>query len=140
MFGEIGYQITDRWDITLGARYYDFTFDTLSDQDTPLFNTVFGGAGPDEINLVLQPTTLDDSGSLFKFNTSYRFNDDVLGYFTISEGYRFGAANGIAACPNPLPAESDRLRAARRVSVLPRHDDELRDRPAQPVGRRPPDA
>jgi iron complex outermembrane recepter protein len=69
-----------------------------------LFNTIANGAGPDEINLELQPTTLDDSGTLFKFNTSYRFNDDALGYFTISEGYRFGAGNGIAPCPNPLPA------------------------------------
>ena len=103
LFGEIGYQITDRWDIVFGARYYDFGYDTLSDADTPLFNTVAGGAGPDEINLVLEPTTLDDSGSLFKFNTSYRFSDDAMGYFTISEGYRFGAGNGIAACPDPLP-------------------------------------
>jgi iron complex outermembrane receptor protein len=102
LFGEIGYQITDRWDIVLGARYYDFSFDTLSDQDTPLYNTVFGGAGPDEINLNLNATTLDDSGTLLKFNTSYRFNDDVLGYFTISEGYRFGAANGIGACETPI--------------------------------------
>jgi outer membrane receptor protein involved in Fe transport len=101
LFGEIAFQITDRWDISLGARYYDFSFDTLGDQDTPLANTVFFGAGPDEINLDLQATTLDDSGSLFKFNTSYRFSEDVLGYFTISEGYRFGAANGIAPCdPN----------------------------------------
>jgi outer membrane receptor protein involved in Fe transport len=89
--------------VVLGARYYDYSLDTLSDQDTPLYNTVFQGAGPDEINLNLNATTLDDSGSLFKFNTSYRFTDDVLGYFTISEGYRFGAANGIAACGNPLP-------------------------------------
>jgi iron complex outermembrane receptor protein len=103
LFGEIGYQITDRWDIVVGARYYDFSFDTLSDQDTPLFNTVFLGAGPEEINLDLQATTLNDSGSLFKFNTSYRFSDDALGYFTISEGYRFGAGNGIAACPDPIP-------------------------------------
>jgi outer membrane receptor protein involved in Fe transport len=103
LFGEIGYQITDRWDVAFGARYYDFTFDTLSDQDTPLFNTVVLGAGPDEINLVLEPTTLEDSGTLFKLNTSYRFSDDAMGYFTISEGYRFGAANGVAACPDPLP-------------------------------------
>lgn len=102
LFGEIGYQITDKWDIVLGARYYDYSLDTLSDQDTPLYNTVFFGAGPDDINLELNPTTLDDSGTLFKFNTSYRFNDDVLGYFTISEGYRFGAANGIAACDVPI--------------------------------------
>ena len=107
LFGEIGYQITDRWDVVLGARYYDFSLDTLGDQDTPLYNTVFGGAGPDEINLDLQATTLDDSGSLFKFNTSYRFSDDAMGYFTISEGYRFGAANGVAACEDPLPPSSD---------------------------------
>jgi iron complex outermembrane receptor protein len=107
LFGEIGYQLTENWDVVLGARYYDFSFDTLSDQDTPLFNTVFYGAGPNEINLNLQATTLDDSGSLFKLNTSYRFNDDVLGYFTVSEGYRFGAANGIAACEDPLPPSSD---------------------------------
>jgi iron complex outermembrane receptor protein len=102
-YGEISFQLTDRWDVTFGARYYDFTFDTLSGQDTPLFNTVIGGAPPDAIDVDLQPTTLDDSGTLFKFNTSYRFSDDALGYFTISEGYRFGAANGIAACPDPLP-------------------------------------
>jgi outer membrane receptor protein involved in Fe transport len=107
VFGEIGFQITDRWDMTFGARYYDFSFDTLGDQDTPLFNTVGNGAPPDSINFDLQATTLDDSGSLFKFNTSYRFNDDVLGYFTISEGYRFGAANGIAACEDPLPPSSN---------------------------------
>jgi iron complex outermembrane receptor protein len=101
LFGEIGFAITDRWDVTFGARYYDFSFDTLSDQDLPLYNTIFEGAGPDEINLVLQQTTLDDSGTLFKFNTSYRFSDDALGYFTVSEGYRFGAANGIAPCDNP---------------------------------------
>lgn len=105
LFGEIGYQITDRWNITLGARYYDFTYDTLSDVDFPLANTIFGGAGPDEINLELEPTTLDDSGTLFKFNTSYQFNEDVLGYFTVSEGYRFGSANGVAACPDPLPPQ-----------------------------------
>jgi hypothetical protein len=36
-------------------------------------NTVFGGGGPYEINLDLNATTLYDCGSLFKFNTSYRF-------------------------------------------------------------------
>jgi iron complex outermembrane recepter protein len=103
LFGEIGYQITDRWDVTFGARYYDFSFDTLSDQDFPLGNTVFFGAGPDEINLVLEPTTLDDSGSLLKINTAYRFTDDAMGYFTISEGYRFGASNGIPVCDPNAP-------------------------------------
>jgi iron complex outermembrane receptor protein len=101
LFGEIGYQITDRWDVVLGARYYDYEYLASSAQDFPLANTVFGGAGPDEINLELEPVGQDDSGSLFKINTSYRFNDNVLGYATISEGYRIGASNGIDLCETP---------------------------------------
>jgi outer membrane receptor protein involved in Fe transport len=99
LFGELGYAITDRWNITVGARYYDYSFTALSAQDLPLANTIFGGAPPDEIVLDLSdPATQDDSGSLFKFNTSYQFTDDVMGYFTISEGYRIGASNGIPLC------------------------------------------
>jgi iron complex outermembrane receptor protein len=109
VFGELGYQITDRWDVTVGARYYDFGFDTLSAQDTPLYNTLANGAGPDEVDLDLQATTLDDSGTLFKFNTSYRFTDDILGYFTVSEGYRFGAANGIALCDPQQPEDEQNI-------------------------------
>ena len=101
LFGEITLDATDRWQITLGARYYEYEFVATSAQDFPLLNTVFFGAGPDEINLVLEPAGQGDSGSLFKFNTSYRFTDDVLGYLTISEGYRIGASNGIPLCETP---------------------------------------
>jgi outer membrane receptor protein involved in Fe transport len=101
LYGEIAFDVTDRWQITLGARYYDYDFVATSAQDLPLLNTVFGGAGPDEINLVLEPAGQDDTGSLLKFNTSYRFTDDVMGYATISEGYRFGASNGIPLCSIP---------------------------------------
>src|SRR6478752_107933 len=27
-----------------------------------------------------------------------------MGYLTVSEGYRIGASNGVAPCPDPLPA------------------------------------
>jgi outer membrane receptor protein involved in Fe transport len=102
VFGEIGIDITDRWQVTLGARYYDYTYETLSDSETPLLNTTYYGTlSPDETGLVLEPNAQADSGSLFKFNTSYRFSDAAMGYVTISEGYRFGASNGIAACDVP---------------------------------------
>lgn len=103
IFGEIGYEFTDRWQVTVGARFYDYDLDTQDAVDFPLFNSVFGGAGPDEINLDFQQGGQSDSGNLFKFNTSYRFSDEVLGYFTISEGYRIGNSNGVAPCPDPLP-------------------------------------
>ena len=101
LYGELSFDATDRWQITLGARYYDYDYLASSAQDLPLANTVFGGAPPDEINLVLDPHGQKDSGSLFKLNTSYRFTDDMMGYVTISEGYRIGASNGIDLCAVP---------------------------------------
>ena len=98
LYGEVSFDVTDRWQITVGARYYDYSYEALSAQDLPLANTVFGGAPPDAIDLNFEPAGQDDSGSLFKFNTAYRFSDDALGYFTISEGYRIGASNGVALC------------------------------------------
>jgi iron complex outermembrane receptor protein len=103
LFGEIGYQITDQWRVTLGGRFYDYEFTTRAGFDTPLFNTYFG-AGPDEINVVLSPKSQKADGTLFKLNTAYDFSDEVMGYVTISEGYRIGASNGIAACPDPVPS------------------------------------
>jgi iron complex outermembrane recepter protein len=103
LFGELGFDITDRWQVTVGARYYDYTFDTLSDATTPLFLTFVGDIGPTEIPIDLQAEGQKDSGTLFKLNTSLQFTNTVMGYVTISEGYRIGASNGIAPCPNPLP-------------------------------------
>jgi outer membrane receptor protein involved in Fe transport len=102
-YGELGYEITDQWQITVGARWYDYDLDTRDAIDLPLFNSIFGDAGPNDINLDFQRGGQSDSGSLFKFNTSYQFTDDLMGYFTVSEGYRIGNSNGVAPCPDPLP-------------------------------------
>ena len=103
IFGEYSYQISDQWEVTIGGRYYSYDLETDSAVDFPLFNTVFDGAAPDAITLDFQSDSLDDSGDLFKFNLAYQVNEDILTYFTISEGYRFGAKNGVAPCPVPLP-------------------------------------
>ncbi len=99
LYGEIGYSVTDRLELTVGARYYDYSYESSSATDLPLANTVFNGAPPDAIELDFSdPAVQDESGTLFKFNAAYRFSDDALGYFTISEGYRIGASNGIPLC------------------------------------------
>ena len=41
----------------------------------------------------------EDDGWLYKFNTSWSPNDDLLLYLTVSEGYRIGNSNGLAPCP-----------------------------------------
>ncbi len=104
LFGEIGFDITDKWQATLGGRYYDYTLNLLSGAATPLFNTTYlGSLPPAEIGISLDPNSQQDSGSLYKLNTSYHFKPDLLGYVTISEGYRIGSSNGVAPCPDPLP-------------------------------------
>jgi outer membrane receptor protein involved in Fe transport len=103
-FGEVSYDITPAWTVTVGARNYDYTFRSASDQDFPLLFTGLGIYGPDETNLVLQEASQSDDGWLYKFNTSYRVNDDILLYATVSEGFRIGNSNGLAPCPpfNPM--------------------------------------
>jgi iron complex outermembrane recepter protein len=99
IFGEFTYAIDEQWDVTLGFRRYQYDVKSTSAIDLPLFYTVFDGRASDSIELDFSTEEADESGNLFKFNTSYQFSSDVLGYFTVSEGFRIGGANGVAACP-----------------------------------------
>lgn len=99
IFGELNYQITEQLDITLGARFYKYKSTYAADNDFPLLNTHYNGAGPNDIDVELVDETVEDDGNLFKFNISYQFTPDVLTYATISEGFRLGGSNGIALCP-----------------------------------------
>lgn len=118
LFGEIGYDITDKWSVTVGGRYYQYDLESFSDVDFPLFDPGFLPVGVSSLESSLrsdfaagspngtQRTGQSDEGTLFKFNTSYQFTDDMLGYFTVSEGYRIGNQNGIAVCPDYDPTNN----------------------------------
>jgi iron complex outermembrane recepter protein len=97
-FGEVGYEITDKWQVTVGGRWYKYDLGMASGYDLPQLQTWFGGAPPDAINLALTPYAQSDSGSLYKINTSYHFTNALMGYVTISEGFRIGGSNGVPAC------------------------------------------
>lgn len=111
VFGEIGYDLTDKWTVTVGGRYYQYDLESYSDVDFPLFDPTFVAVGVDALQGSLisdfaagspngtERTGQSDEGTLFKFNTSYQFTDDILGYLTVSEGYRIGDQNGVAQCP-----------------------------------------
>ncbi|MAT92565.1 MAG: TonB-dependent receptor [Halioglobus sp.] len=98
IFGELGYQLTDAWQVTVGARWFDYKDDASLGVAFPLADTVFGGAPPDSILLNPDKVKEDYDDVIYKFNTSYDFNDDVMGYGTISEGYRIGGLNLLEIC------------------------------------------
>ena len=119
IFGEITYNVTDKLTLMAGARIYDYEVNSSSAIDLPLYNTLFDDYAADEVNLDFQSTpTAADDGNLLKINASYQFSDDVMAYATISEGFRVGGSNGVAACPEDI-ADSE----VQNVCALP--DEEL---------------
>ena len=111
VFGELGYDITDNWDITVGARFYDYTFQTGNVTFFPIVEAVFDGLPANELsqpfaldavdgNVALDPTALqEDNGTLFKINSSYKFGGGNTVYATFSQGYRLGGKNAGGDCP-----------------------------------------
>ena len=99
IFGELNYEVNEALTLTVGTRFYDYDVKSNSAVDLPLYNSVFGGAPSDQINLNYRETSAGEDGNLLKFNASYKFNPDVMGYVTVSEGFRLGGANGVGACP-----------------------------------------
>ena len=102
IFGELSYQVTDDWDITLGARRYWYEVSASSAVDLPLYYTVFGDREPDSLEFDFDTVENSNDGDLLKINTSYKINDDILAYVTVSEGFRIGGANDVAACPSNI--------------------------------------
>jgi outer membrane receptor protein involved in Fe transport len=101
LFGEIGFDITDKWQITAGGRYFKYNLQVSSSVDFPLFDPGFVAEGLKSIKTRPFDPTLgqSDNGTLFKINTSYHVTDDALLYATVSEGYRIGGSNGGGPCP-----------------------------------------
>ena len=102
IFGEATYKATEKLSLTAGVRFYDYKVTSAIGFDTPLLNTMYFGAGPDDIFIDLQNVSVNDSGNTFKFNANYKFDEDVMLYGTVSEGYRIGGSNGVTPCPDNI--------------------------------------
>lgn len=87
-FGEMSYDLTDKWSITGGARWFEFDRDMFD-----LYQIPFGlpaQSDPDANGLTSKAT---DSDTSFKFSTAYHFNPDVMVYALFSQGFRLGGQN-----------------------------------------------
>ncbi|MDH3644460.1 MAG: TonB-dependent receptor [Gammaproteobacteria bacterium] len=98
LFGELSWNISDAWQVTFGARVFSQELKGTSGIPLPFASRTieffyYGTATDDFLLGGINPTTNDDDDNVFKFNTSYRFNDQTLGFFTYSQGFRSGGAN-----------------------------------------------
>ena len=83
-FGELSYDITEQFELTVGARRFDYeksTFETRDNGD--------GAAGL----IIVDSPKFDETGTVFRVNLSYDFNEDALVYGQFSEGFRLGNTN-----------------------------------------------
>lgn len=99
IFGEGTYRIVPEWQVTAGARWFNYTSDIAGRAVIPLL-----GVDP------ISPYDADaaggsakKSGWVWKFNTSYEFTPDIMIYATYSKGYRIGGPNAVAPCVILLP-------------------------------------
>ncbi|MEO5587897.1 MAG: TonB-dependent receptor [Novosphingobium sp.] len=106
VFGEGTFRVTPQWQLTAGARYFQYTSEIKGVATTPLL-----GDDPTtpEVENTVSPYDLvpgggsaKKSGWVWKFNTSYNFTPDLMIYATYSKGYRIGGPNAVAPCVLPL--------------------------------------
>jgi outer membrane receptor protein involved in Fe transport len=102
IFGELSFDLTDKWTVTAGARWFEYERDTSELRETPAGYPVgndFEGGG-------VVASQGKDSDTVLKFSTQYRFSDTKMVYALYSEGFRLGGNNAErAAEAGILPLE-----------------------------------
>jgi iron complex outermembrane recepter protein len=88
LFGELTYQITPQWRVMAGGRV--FNYEDVSER------TLIDYSG-DFISETIKTTAEDEAVSYFRFNTAYDITENLLVYFTASQGFRRGGANPFRA-------------------------------------------
>jgi outer membrane receptor protein involved in Fe transport len=116
VFGELSFDLTDRFSLTLGARWYDIEVDFEGSANSSFCNIELFGTGFTDnqcagtnISAKYAPggnpagvTSATTDGTIFKATVDWRPIDGQMYYLTLSEGFRPGLLNrpGGAAGPN----------------------------------------
>ena len=94
VFGEVTFNITDPWAVTVGARRYRYSAPVSIDQFGALTATV------------VTSTSEKDQGVTPKASMSYQFTKDLLVYVTAAKGFRPGGGTGPVPTSGPLSCET----------------------------------
>jgi iron complex outermembrane receptor protein len=111
IFGELTYDFTEQFAVTVGARWYDIEVDFEGSANSSFFNlgtTVDSQAFGTNISAQFAPgnpdgapDTASTDGTIFKVTGTWRPNSDQMYYATISEGFRAGLLNRPGGSTNP---------------------------------------
>ena len=108
LFGEVTYNLTDRWSITGGARWFEYDrhqSETYSQPAGLPISNDFAGGG-------VNATGGKDSDTVYKFATQFQIDSERMIYFLFSQGFRLGGSNSERAAENgylPLNYKPDKL-------------------------------
>jgi outer membrane receptor protein involved in Fe transport len=102
VFGEVTWHLTERWDATLGARYFDRTMDKQYSVELPRYNLTDDG--------ISRPSS-DESDWVPKLSVAWNISDSNMVYALYSEGFRPGGTNRGRGVPYfPQQYDSDILK------------------------------
>ncbi len=108
VFGEMTYDLTDRWSATAGGRWFEFNRHEVDVYQVPLGLPAFRGND----TLGRNERFGKDDDFAMKLGSQFQFSDDVMAYLLYSEGFRLGGSNGTRAASTgviPLDYKSDKL-------------------------------
>jgi len=101
-FGELTFDITDRWDVTVGARYHDqdnetwsgvFAPDTARRPNVP--GTIPAG-DPLKYAAKINPIFNSFNQDTYRFATTYDWTDNIMTYLGYSQGYNAGGVSRVS--------------------------------------------
>ncbi|MFT3996114.1 MAG: TonB-dependent receptor [Asticcacaulis sp.] len=88
-FGEVTWRFNDQWQVTGGLRTFELKDDDTSCTALPLYYDPYS----DAINFDCGSQSGKIKKTIYKANTSYQLNPDVMLYGTFSQGFRRGGVN-----------------------------------------------
>lgn len=101
-FGELSYDLTDRWSVFGGMRWAEFERDKFERFDFPGGLIPFGDRTTGDGSFIDQDTQDD---TIYKLGTEFRFDEDRMVYALFSQGFRVGGSNSPrAVATGRLPA------------------------------------